>query len=310
MFSILHNFITEIFFALVAVSIIAALMRRAILSSNSLELPPDILPIIPEKNKTFGESAANVKIGLYVHNFPQFNMLEGNFSLDGTVWFEFNPSQVSLVDLEKFEFFEGTIIQKSVEQIKRIRNKIFVAYNFKVAFTSRLNYQKFPFDDHRIFLILKNSVLSARELHFSPLDGGIRMAQELQSMEWKIKDTKVEAGTIKVQLEQENSKKTMFIPVTVFEFDCKKPGYSQIITTFVPIILLFYLALLSLVFDAQFSLQVSLGSLSALIIYRYFLATMSPQTSSSTILDNIYILILFLSFLIFIFHIYDLGQKI
>ncbi|MBX9621656.1 MAG: ABC transporter substrate-binding protein [Alphaproteobacteria bacterium] len=284
-------------------------MRKAILSSNSLELPPDILPIIPEKNKTFGESAANVKVGLYVHNFPQFNMLEGNFSLDGMVWFEFNPSQVSLVDLEKFEFFEGTIIQKSVEQVKRIRNKIFVAYNFKVAFTSRLNYQKFPFDGHRIFLILKNSVLSARELHFSPLDGSIRMPQELQPMGWKIKNTKVEAGTIKVSLEHGESKKTMFIPVTVFEFDCKKSGYSQIINTFMPIMLLFYLALLSLVFDVKFSLEASLGSLSALIIYRYYLAIMSPKIGYSTTLDNIYILILSLSFLIFIFHIYDLGQK-
>lgn len=309
MFSILHNFALEIFFALLTVSIIVILMRRIILSFNSLEVPPEIFPVVPEKNKTFGESAANVKIGLYVHNFPQFDMLEGKFSLDGTVWFEFNPSQVSLSDLEKFEFFEGEIIQKSIEQIKRIRNKIFVAYTLKVNFTSLLNYKKFLFDDHRIFLVLKNSVLSARELHFCPLDGGIRMAKELQPMGWKIKHTKVEAGTIKVSLEQGDSKKTMFIPVTVFEFDCKKSGYSQTITTFMPMMLLFYLASLSLVFDVKFSLEASLGSLSALIIYRYYLASVSPKTGYSTILDNIYNLILSLSFLIFIFHIYEIAQK-
>lgn len=79
--------------------------------------------------------------------------------------------------------------------------------------------------------------------------------------------------------------------------------------TFVPIILLFYLGLLSLVFDVKFGLEASLGSLSTLVIYRYFLASMSPKTSYSTTLDNIYVLILSLSFLVFIFHVYDLVQK-
>lgn len=123
MFSILLNFGVEFFFALVIISIIVVLMRKAILSSNSLELPPDILPIIPEKNKTFGESAANVKVGLYVHNFPQFNMLEGNFSLDGMVWFEFNPSQVSLVDLEKFEFLKGQSSKNQLNKSKESETK-------------------------------------------------------------------------------------------------------------------------------------------------------------------------------------------
>lgn len=291
MVSFLDSFGAKIAFTLLILEFIAILLRKTLSTFNSLEIPPHISHIIREKNRTFGESAAIVQIGLYIHNFPHFSMENGTFALDGTVWFEFNPSQVSLHDLEKFEFFEGTIIQKSVAQIKRIQDKIFVAYNFKVTFTSLLNHKQFPFADHRIFLILKNEALSARELQFSALEGGITTTQKLHPEGWKLKRTKVEAGTIRARLEQGNLRKTMFTPVTVFEFNFEKPGFRQIILTFIPVLLLFYLSLFSFsfVFDPQISLSISLASVSGLIVFRFVIESVSPKAGYSTVIDNFYI---------------------
>lgn len=300
---------TKVFFTLCIIQLIVILLKKTLNTYTSLEIPPQISHGLSEKRRTFGESAANVKIGLYVHNFPHFSILDGQFSLDGTVWFEFRPSQVSIEDLEKFEFFEGTITQKSVAQIKCIKNKIFVAYNFRVTFTSLLNYKKFPFADHRVFLILKNEALSARELHFSALEGGITLIQNLHSEGWKLRGTKVEAGIIRARLEHGNPKKTMLIPVTVFEFNFQKPGFRHIILTFVPVFLLFYLSLLSLVFYAKVSLSISLASVSGLIVYRFVIENISPKPGYSTVIDNFYMLILTFSFLIFIFHNYDLSHQ-
>lgn len=309
MIYLLSELIIESAFTFFIICLIAILFKNAFSSFTSLEVPPKILPITPEKKRTFGESAANVQVGLYIHDFPDFNILEGTFSLDGTVWFEFNPSQVSLDDLEKFSFFEGNIDYKSVAQIKKIRNKIFVAYNFKVTFTSLLNYKQFPFDDHRIFLILKNEALSARELQFSALKGGIAVTDELSPHGWKLKKTNVEVGLIKAQFEKGDSKKTMLVPVSVFEFDFEKPSFNHTVLMFVPIFLLFYLSLYSLVFDVQLSLDTALVSVSSLIVYRFVLESMSPKTGYSTIIDNFFIFILSCSFLVFAYHIYQIEIK-
>ncbi|MFX5595145.1 hypothetical protein ABTD92_21055, partial [Acinetobacter baumannii] len=84
---------------------LGAVLRSAFKRFTSLELPPKTFPFVPEKNRSFGKSITTVKVGLSINNFTNFNIQEASFSLDGTIWFEFSPSQVSLEDLSKFEFF-------------------------------------------------------------------------------------------------------------------------------------------------------------------------------------------------------------
>lgn len=314
MIHFLASLIVQITFTFVILFFLFVIIRKSLIQFSSFETSPLILPIIPEKKRPFGEVATNVNVGLYVHNFPTFNVENSSFALDGTIWFEFNPNQIALEDLGKFEFFEGEITIKSLAQTKQIEDKIFAAYNFKVSFTSLLNHEKFPFSDHRVFLILKNEYLSAREMHFFATESGFSIKEGLQPQGWRLAKTKVETGMVRAKLEQFDSRKTMLIPVTVFEFDFVKPGFRYVLLTLVPGFILFYLAVFSLILTLKpehrdLLIGISLASISGLIIQRFVVENISPKSSHSTTIDYLFVLFLSLCFSIFIFHIYTYGEK-
>ncbi|OJW53340.1 MAG: hypothetical protein BGO67_01145 [Alphaproteobacteria bacterium 41-28] len=306
------SFIAEILFSFVILALVIVTVRRTLLWFNSFEIPPHILPVPHEKNLPFGEVAAKVNVGLYVYNFPTFSIENGTFSLDGTIWFEFYSNQISLEDLGKFEFFEATITSKSIAQIKQIDDKIFVAYNFKVTFSSFLNSEKFPFADHRIFLILKNESLSAKELNFYSSNGEFVVTEGLCPEGWRLMKTKVETGMTRAKLAQFDARKTILIPITVFEFDFVKPGFRYVLLTLVPAFILFYLAIYSLLLHLRpgqkdLIVAISLASITGLIIQRFVIESISPKSGHSTTIDYIFILLLSLCFTIFILHVIILG---
>ncbi|OJW53342.1 MAG: hypothetical protein BGO67_01155 [Alphaproteobacteria bacterium 41-28] len=305
----LANSTVQLIFTFVIIFFLFIILRKTLTEFSSFEALPLILPIASHKRQPFGEVATKVTVGLYVHNFPRFSVEDSFFSLDGTIWFEFNPSQISLEDLGKFEFFEGKITMRSIAQIKQIDENIFVSYNFKVTFSSLLNHEKFPFNDHRIFLILKNEFLSAREIHFFATESGFSVRAGLRPQGWKLVKTKVETGMIRAKLEQFDARKTMLVPVTVFEFDFSKPGFRYVLLTLVPGFILFYLAVYSILleYDPQMTdpiIAISLASITGLIIQRFVIENISPISGHSTTIDYIFILFLSLCFSIFIFHLY------
>jgi len=318
----LSNSIVQIIFTSIVIFFVFVIIRKTLTRFSSFETLPLILPVTASTRHPFGEVAAHpfgdvatkVTVGLYVYNFPHFSIENSSFSLDGTIWFEFNPSQISLEDLGKFEFFEGKITMKTIAQTKQIDDKIFASYNFKVTFSSLLNHEKFPFSDHRVFLILKNEFLSAREIQFYATDSGFSVKAGLRPQGWKLTNTKVETGMIRAKLEQFDARKTMLIPVAVFAFNFVKPGFRYVLLTLVPGFILFYLAIYSILLEYGPEMKdpiiaIALASITGLIIQRFVIESMSPISGHSTTIDYIFILFLSLCFSIFIFHLYIFEGK-
>lgn len=293
------------------IGILMVFFKRSLSRFISFEELPKVFPYLRESSRSFGEAASVVNVGLFIHSFPEFNMENGSFTVNGTVWFEFNASQLSIEVLEKFEFFEGTITNKSVAQIKRINDKIFVAYNFTVSFISTLNHKKFPLSDHRIFLIIKNEELSISELIFSVEPKDFNITPGIYPAGWKFKRELVETGYIKRQLSHVDLKKIMFVPVVIFGLEFSKPGFRQLLLTIIPSLLLFYLGLFSLVIPSKSStdntaLTIAIGSISALIFNRIVIEDVSPKVGYFTVVDYTYLMFLGLIFIAFVFHIFSM----
>ncbi len=310
--------VTQAIFTVIILMVITYFFRKILTQFICLESFPNIFSVLPEKRKPFGEEASSVTVGLFVHNFPEFNIEKGHFSIDGIVWFEFYPSQISIEDLGKFEFFEGKITKKSLAEIKKDNDRIFVAYNFEVEFISQLNYKKFPFADHRIFLILKHAVLSSKELNFYAGEREVTFKDKLYPNGWKIESTSIETGYSKVYLKNHDEQKTIFIPVAVFEFCFSKPGLRQLLLTVVPPLLLYHVALLSLVFDLSSNssgdslttsnISLTLGTMSAIIFHRFIIEHLSPKVGYFSLVDFFYTIFLTCNFLIFVLHMYGVDQ--
>ncbi len=155
--------------------------------------------------------------------------------------------------------------------------------------------------------------MSAKELQFNAPKEGLSINKGLHPGGWQLYKAKVQTGAIKAQLSTNDSKKTLFVPVAVFEFYFVKPGLREILLTLLPMILLFYLSLFSLVFDFSNAFidtrfAVSVMGISGLLIQRIVIAEMSPKVGRSTTIDYMYISFLSLIFSIFIVLMFDVKN--
>ena len=128
---------------------------------------PSIVSLTPQRIINFGGSPTFVRVGMYIRDFPKFDMVDGRFIADITVWFRFDPRLVSLDRIGKFSFERATVIHKS-QPVTRIEGtKLVAQYNMRVDFNTQLNYRNFPLDDHRLNFTLTHYFLSPSDIIFS-----------------------------------------------------------------------------------------------------------------------------------------------
>ncbi len=133
---------------------------------NTKDEIPSLTIIDAAKQKEFGAFTVKVKTGLFIKNFPAFDIIRNNFLIDCLVWFELYPDEIMLDTVQKFTFSNGKIIQKSSPDIKMEQNKVIVTYDVRVECKSNLRYDRFPFEDHRITLGVMNNFVTPSEMFF------------------------------------------------------------------------------------------------------------------------------------------------
>jgi hypothetical protein len=62
MITIIESIITQVIYSILILLLLGVVLRRALTKFTSLELSPQPFPFIPEKNRTFGKSAAVINM--------------------------------------------------------------------------------------------------------------------------------------------------------------------------------------------------------------------------------------------------------
>lgn len=248
-----------------------------------------------------------VTTGILVKHFTTFDVLKDKFTLDATVWFSYDNTTISVDDLGQFYFERGTITHKSNPIISTHNNANIVKYDITVQLRSNLYYQQFPFDNHRIDIILSNPVLNNKSISLVCDDQTFSVMEHAVTNEWKIIKTNCTHGVKKTP----NS--NMDFEQTVFSLYVARNSSRTLFLLFIPLFAIFCIGLFSLTFDVakNFSaiLSLSVGSTTGLLFYRNVINELIPYSDYFTISDRIYTLLLALIMIALTIQIYLLHYN-
>ena len=102
-------------------SILMFVFYESVYTFRANDNSPPIISLTPQKLIEFGGIPAPVDVGMYIRDFPEFDIVKGKFVVDITIWFRFNPQLVSLDRISKFMFEKAEIIKNiSFKDFKRL----------------------------------------------------------------------------------------------------------------------------------------------------------------------------------------------
>lgn len=241
-----------------------------------------------------------ITVGLSVEDLLVFDMAANNFEFDGAVWFEGELDGLDLTQLETFTFDRGKVLSKSAARREGSR----ITYLVRGRVLTDLRYELFPFDDHRLDIVVELPMARAGEIALTTGNDIAVLPAPAVPDGWRLLSTEGRAGLRPVQLSRNGA---IGIPEAVFSFSFKHTGFRRTFAVFVPLFFIFFLGLSSLTLDPTKDfpsvLALAVGSLTALLFYKIVVAEITPIVDYFTIADFVYTLLLVIVTMIFCLHV-------
>lgn len=276
--------------------------KIVLMSYNTTDIVPQLQAINTEVLKKLGAFSVRIKAGMFIRNIPVFDINKNVFSLDSIIWFEFNSDEINLDLIDKFSIDNGKITYRSPPDIKIEGSQVFVRYNILFDIKTDLTFYKFPFEDHRIPIVLSNDFVTPEEMFFVSDSQSFQTLPTVAPSGWKIGDMSVDAGYLPLQLNKQDVTKKVENPKVLFVINFIKASTRKSLIIFIPLFSAAFLSLLTFLMNAanvvgKFSLAVT--AVTALLGYRFVIEQMMPQVGYFTTTDAIYLFLLIFAFIIF-----------
>lgn len=268
-----------------------------------------VVPLTAERLAFFGGSPDPVGVGINIREFFTFDVVKNEFIFSAVIWFEFDPSVISLDAISKFSLLRGEIIERS-EPNTRITagGKVIAHYDVRIKLTTPLDYQYFPIDDHKVAVGITNAFLQPDEIVFVSTTRGFFADQVLGQAGWRPVDFFVKTGITQTALKRDDQSKIIYHPAVIFSVHYERTGSRYALLIFLPLLLIFYLSLFSLSLDpARYTgsiLSLGAGGVSAMLAYRFVIESLSPAVGYFMLSDYFYFLFLLLTMIVFFVDIF------
>jgi len=288
---------------------IAGVLIGALSQFRSSDHVPQIKLINMEMRKSIRNFSSVVKTGIYIKNFEEFSVEKDRFVVGALVWFKFNVDEVTSDLIEKFSFMNGNILEKSPPNIRMYDRTMFVKYDVRIAIKGLLSHKRFPFDDHRLSLMLTNNYVTPSEAYFTTSESDFGLSYEdIAAVNWQVRSKSAAWGYLDLELGNHYMQR----PVVVYTMNFSKAGIRRIIIIFIPLLAALFLALFTFFLSidnliARFRL--GLTALTAILSYRFIIERMMPNVGYFTTTDSVYTLLLLVSLAIFIFQVILTRQE-
>lgn len=269
-----------------------------------------IYSLTPAQLAKFGGTPAEVKIGMYVRDVPKFDPVHSDFVLDVVIWFIFDPRLVSFDRLKNFYFEQGEVLYKSEPKISIKGDDLFVRFDMRLRFNATFDYREFPFDDHRLNLALVHDGFTPAEAWFDATRNNLEINPLMSILGWRCFDWRVSSGFTPQRFAAKMLRGTeSFFPTIVFSFDFERVGIRHVISIFIPLLLILFIALFTFSIDpygknASNIVTLSATTVTALIAYRFVIETMSPGVGYLLMSDYVFLAFLIVACLIFFLNVF------
>ncbi|MFC1842345.1 hypothetical protein ACFLYU_01675 [Candidatus Dependentiae bacterium] len=290
--------------------IVFILLYKPLVNFKSNESYPDITPLTPSKITALKGSPVPVEVGIYIKDMPNFDIIRGNFLFDLTIWFKFDNRLVSLERISKFKFDKATIIEKSRPHIKIEKDKIIARYDVKINLDTTLNYKDFPLDDHRLSISLTNYQFTPSDVIFESSMLDFVINPKIQTTGWKRIAKEVATGFLEDKTYYGKKANIIHHPRIIFSLYFAKIGIRHIMTVLLPLLMIFFIAIITLTFDPfgpkrSNITPISVAAVTAIIAHRFIIDHMAPKTGYFMISDLFFFLFLLGCIVIFIINLFS-----
>ncbi len=304
----------SLLFHIITISITCAIALLSIKITVEQPTPVEeefsIKSLIPSMINT-NNAPIPIKTGLSIYNYRIFDMLNATYEFEGTIWFEFDPSTISIDTVSEFEFEKGDIIHKSSPRSRLNKNRLLVFYDILVRFKTELNYKLFPVDDHIIKLILVNKKVTPQELMYEIHNQSFIVRPKTESFGWIEKLKEVLTGYVEEVIDTRNESYNIYHPAVQFSILYRRSGLKYALILLMPMVVFIIVMLTSFSYDPYkyfSSIMVANGaSLSGLIAFRFVIENMSPEVGYFMISDYFFLIFLVLAALLFLIGIFSMN---
>ncbi|MCL5436834.1 MAG: hypothetical protein M1549_03100 [Candidatus Dependentiae bacterium] len=269
-----------------------------------------IYALTPQEIAKFGSIPTEVTAGLFVRDVPKFDPVKGNFTLDVVVWFLFDPRLVSLERLRNFYFEKSEVISKAEPQVSIKGDNLFARFDMRLKLDVVFDYREFPFDDHRLNLILVHEGFTPAEVSFEAVRGNLELSPLMSILGWHCFDWRVAPGFMRQKFAmRERTTGETYYPTIVFSLDFERVGIRHIISIFIPLLLIIFIALFTFSIDplgtnAGSIVTLSATAVTALIAYRFVIEAMSPGVGYLLCSDYVFLVSIIMTCAIFFINVF------
>lgn len=291
-------FVLQIFACLILVAIFAYAFKKSPIQEAPLQ------------GEMGDHTAKNFTVGLLIEEVPKFRLDLNEFIIVGTVWFEYVDAEIAPSDFDNFQFQRGEFIDRSKPQVTMHGERTRVTYNFSTKLQNTTNIALYPFDSHRIDLVMVN-YFGGDDRVLAKENIALSLATTTISRGWSV--TKSEARSF-IRLTDRKGEiphaASINRPVIAFSIYVERDSPKTAIVILLPLILIFFIGLVSLTFDVTkyFNpiLSLAVGSLTGFLLLRGVMDKIMPPTDEFTVADKFYLLLILLTTLILGIQIYVL----
>ena len=256
------------------------------------------------------KNAKEIKSGLFIENFTEFKIAEEHFIADLVIWFEYPQNSIPIDLLAKFDIEDSDIQKKTDPILESDGENTIVKFKVRADLNMLMEYQNFPFNDHRITIIINNKQINVRNHIFKTTKDFFMVAENFRLPDWKIMGRKymfAKSGFFVEKLEeQEDETISMLYPVSLFTFTITKTSWFAILMTLLPLFTLFYLLVMTLLasIESFFRITGPVGFFSTILLsYRFNASDIAPNIGYSTISDKLHMFIAIICGIILIYQI-------
>ena len=297
--------INTILITIIYISVLLLIQHRRFLADDKA---PNLQKIDEKTQKL----ASKVHVGMYVNSFPIFSFDSGDFTIDATVWFRFPAATEALSTIEHFTLYNGLIQQngkllyRSTPIIKLVGEDVVACYHIQTSFKLDMNYKFFPIGDHTLHILLENRSATAQELCFISDEDSFLLSRNVLIKNWFAKKKTVQSGYIQSNLDSKDNTSEISYPAVLFSIDFENVGMKKIGGLYLPMFILFLIGLLSLLLAIGDSLRLEMivGALPSLGLFRLVIDGASPNTGYAMHVDIVFYTFIFLLLIIMGFQLY------
>jgi hypothetical protein len=262
-------------------------MKKAIQLFSTVILVAFLFSLYPPPVKAQG-TPVEVITGVRLLNVEKVDPISNSYRLDFYLWFSWEPAQITLKQIQDFEFLNGS---PSKDIVYVTEEQGFIQYRVKGDFIKNFDFTRYPFESQDLQVAIEHKNMNTTDLVYvkdpdSSLDSGVNVVGwDLQGFSTSIREHHFSGNSF-----------SNF----VFDLQVGRPFISSLVKNVLPIMVITIIGLLTFfIHPKNFGQRIGLAVTTLMAASAIHLSLLSalPPTGYLTLADrmmlSVYIIFLF-----------------